>query len=157
MLPSISSAEFIPVEAAGLERNTPTRVLRREIILRNVTSISSIGTCRGSFPGRPPILTVGLLIAGTFLLATKIYFVSELLVVLAALAVFFSLGTGLVILFVVVHECGKWSVRKYQEASQAPALPLTSHIEVGMPNLALPAMIGANPEARIVFNFRRNT
>jgi hypothetical protein len=47
-----------------------------------------------------------------------IYFVSELLFFLALLVFLFLLGTCAVILFILVHECGRWSVRKFREVTK---------------------------------------
>ena len=53
-----------------------------------------------------------------------IYVASELLVVLIVLAVLFSLGTCVLILSVVIQECGRWSIRKFKEVTQIAALSL---------------------------------
>jgi hypothetical protein len=99
---------------------------------------------RGGSSGKVAPLTVVLSVTGAIFLATKIYFVSELLVLLAALAVLFSIGTGIVILFVVVHECSKWGVRKLSGAKQATDLSSRGPATVGMPKLVLPMQIGAS-------------
>jgi hypothetical protein len=52
------------------------------------------------------------------------YIVSEVLVFLIALAVFSIVGTSVVMLFVLVHECGRWSVRKFKEVTRIAALSL---------------------------------
>ena len=62
------------------------------------------------------MLTFGLLAVSSVLLATRFYFLSELLVVLAALAVLFLVGTGFLIFLILVQECGKWSVCRFIEA-----------------------------------------
>ena len=63
---------------------------------------------------------VRLLLAGTALLATRFYFVKELLFFLAALAILFAAGTAICLLVVVGHEGGRWSFCKLNEAvSQA--------------------------------------
>jgi hypothetical protein len=50
------------------------------------------------------------------------YDASELLVFLIALAVLFSLGTSVMVLFILIQECGRWSVRKYKEVTGTAAL-----------------------------------
>ena len=50
------------------------------------------------------------------------YIVSELLVFLIALAVVFSLGTCVVIFFILIQECGRRSVRKLKEITQLAVL-----------------------------------
>jgi hypothetical protein len=52
------------------------------------------------------------------------YIVGELLVFLIALAVLFSFGTSIAILFILIHECGRWSVRKFKEFTQTAAVSL---------------------------------
>ena len=52
------------------------------------------------------------------------YIASELLVFLIALAVLFSLGTSVVILFILIHECGRSGVRKFKEITGIAALSL---------------------------------
>lgn len=99
---------------------------------------------RGGSSGKVAPLTVVLSVAGAMLLATKIYFLSELLVLLAAMAVLFSFGTGMVILFVVVYECSKWGVRKLSRATQATDLCSRGSDTMGMSKLALPMQIGAS-------------
>jgi hypothetical protein len=41
---------------------------------------------------------------------------------LAALAVLFTVGTAICLLIVVVHEGGRWSVRKINEAKHAKVM-----------------------------------
>jgi len=69
-------------------------------------------------PGKTSFLAIGLSIVGAILLATRFYFVRELLIFLAALAVLFALGTGTVLLLVLLQEGGRWSVRQIIEAKQ---------------------------------------
>jgi hypothetical protein len=52
------------------------------------------------------------------------YIASELLVFLIALAVLFSLGTSVAILFILIQECGRWSVRNFKEVTGIAALSL---------------------------------
>jgi hypothetical protein len=130
------------IEDQSVARRTrathPLRVLPREKDLRLAPII------RDKEARRLAPLTVVLSVAGAILLATKIYLVSELLVLLAALAVLFSFGTAMVILFVVVYECSKWGVRKLSGAKQASGSSSRGPATVGMPKLALPMQIGAS-------------
>jgi len=73
------------------------------------------------------ILKFGLSAAGALLLATKIYFVAELLFFVAVLVILFSVGTGVVIFFVLAQECARSSVRKFKEAKQTTVLSLPGH------------------------------
>lgn len=68
------------------------------------------------------ILAVWLSLPGVALLAAKPYFVEELLLFLAALAILFAVGTAICLLIIVVHEGGRWSVRKFNEAKQSRVL-----------------------------------
>jgi hypothetical protein len=63
-------------------------------------------------PGETSFLALGLSIAAAILLATRFYFVRELLIFLAALAVLFAVGTGAVLLLVLLQEGERWSVRQ---------------------------------------------
>ncbi len=94
---------------------------------------------RGDSAGNVFPLAVGLPLAMVILLVTKIYFVRELLVLLAALAVLFLLGTGVAILFLVVQECGKWSLRRFKEAKHETVLSLRGRVltQRGTSQLAL--------------------
>jgi hypothetical protein len=67
-------------------------------------------------------LTVWLSLPGVALLATKPYFAEELLLFLAAFAILFAVGTAICLLIVVVHEGGRWSACKFNEAKQARVL-----------------------------------
>lgn len=69
-------------------------------------------------PGKTPFLAVGLSVTGAILLAIRFYFVRELLILLAALAVLFAVGTGAVLLVVLLKEGERWSVRQIIEAKQ---------------------------------------
>jgi len=60
------------------------------------------------------------------------YAASELLVVLIVLAVLCSLGTCVLILFILIQECGRWSIRKFKEVAQIAALSL--RVESGLPS-----------------------
>ena len=73
---------------------------------------------RSGSTGQVSMLTCGLLAASSVLLVTKFYFLSELLVVLAALAVLFLVGTGFLIFLILLQECGKWGVCRFIEASK---------------------------------------
>ena len=90
--------------------------------MRTATSVNTKRLRRGDSADEVSLLAIGLSFAGVILLATKVYFVSELLVLLVALAVLFSLGTGVLILVVLVQESGRWSVRKIIEAKQRALL-----------------------------------
>lgn len=52
------------------------------------------------------------------------YIVSEFFVFLIALAVFSLVGTSVVMLFVLIYECARWSVRKFKEVTGIAALAL---------------------------------
>jgi hypothetical protein len=71
---------------------------------------------------KAPFLTVGLPAAGAILLATKIYFLSELLVLWASLAAAFLVASGLLLCVVLVQEGVRWSVRHVIEAKHATLL-----------------------------------
>jgi hypothetical protein len=73
---------------------------------------------RNGMPGKTPFLVIGLSIAGAILLATRFYFVRELLVILAGLAVLFAIGTGALLLLVLLQEGERWSVRQIIYAKQ---------------------------------------
>jgi hypothetical protein len=77
---------------------------------------------QGGSSRKAPFLTVGLPAAGAILLATKIYFLSELLFFLAALAVLFAVGAGALLLCVLLQEGLRWSVRQIIEAKQRSIL-----------------------------------
>ena len=79
-----------------------------------------------------------LSLAGVVLLATKPYFVEELLLFLAAFATLFAVGTAICLLVVVVHEGGRWSAHKFNEAKQVRVLSLGGLI-VGSRRLELGA------------------
>jgi hypothetical protein len=87
-----------------------------------VVSVNAKRIHRGGSSRKARFLTIGLPAAGAILFTTRFYFVSELLVSLAALAVLFSVGTGVLILVVLVQECGRWSVCKFIEAKQKSML-----------------------------------
>jgi len=90
--------------------------------LRTSTIVNTKETRQGGWATELSILKLGLPAAGAIILGTKFYFVSEFLVVLAALAVLFSVVTGAAILFVITQECSRWSVRKFNEAKQRTIL-----------------------------------
>jgi len=91
--------------------------------MNTVTSVNAQNNPRGGSFGRPSFLTVGLSVAGVMLLATRVYFVAELTVILVALAVLFAVGTGALLLLVLFQEGACWSVRKIIEAKQRTLLP----------------------------------
>jgi len=109
--------------------------MRAALVIRD-----RVETRRGNSCGRVTYLTVGLPIAVAILLATRIYFVSELLVLWAALAALFSIGTVVLLFLILVHECGRWSVRKFNEALHATLLSPRGPVAVGMPEPALPTL-----------------
>jgi hypothetical protein len=90
--------------------------------LRTSTIVNTKETRQGGSAAEVSILKLGLPAAGAIMLGTKFYFVSELLVLLAALAVLFSVVTGVAILFLLAQECSRWSVRKFNEAKQRTIL-----------------------------------
>jgi len=94
-------------------------------------------------------LKLGLLPIAAVSFATKVYVVRELLVVWGTLTVLFLVGTGILLFFVLVHECGKWSLRKFKAVSRAAVLPLRARAAVGMHELALPSAVEANPEVSL--------
>jgi hypothetical protein len=69
-------------------------------------------------------LIMGLLVATAAMLAIRVYFVTELLVVWAAFVVMFSAVTGSLILLVLIQECGRWSVRKFKKSRAGRVLLL---------------------------------
>jgi hypothetical protein len=82
------------------------------------TSAAAKEAYRDGIPGETSFLAIGLSIAAAILLAARIYFVRELLVLLAALAVLFAVGTGAVLLLVLLQEAARWSVRQIIGAKQ---------------------------------------
>ena len=94
----------------------------REISLRTATSVITKETYRGGLPWKASFVTVGLSVAGAILLATRIYFVSELLVLLAVLAVLFAVGTCVLLLLILLQEGMRWSVRQISEAKRRTLL-----------------------------------
>ena len=87
--------------------------MRAALIIRD-----RVETRRGNSFGRVTYLTVGLPTAVAILLATRIYFVSELLVLWAALAAMFVVGTGVMLFIVLVQAGVHWSVRQIIQAKQ---------------------------------------
>lgn len=85
--------------------------------MRTATIVNTKETRQGGSADQVSLLTVGLS-AGAILLATKIYFVRELLFFLAALAVLFAVGAGALLLCVLLQEGLRWSVRQIIEAKQ---------------------------------------
>jgi hypothetical protein len=73
---------------------------------------------RNGMPGKTPFLAIGLSTAGAILLATRFYFIRELLVILAGMAVLFAVGAGALLLCVLLQEGLHWSVRQIIEAKQ---------------------------------------
>jgi hypothetical protein len=86
--------------------------------LLTTTSAAAKEAYRNGMPGKTPFLAIGLSIAGAILLATRLYFVRELLVILAGVAVLFVVGTGAVLLLVLLQEGERWSVRQIINAKQ---------------------------------------
>jgi len=87
-----------------------------------VSSVNAKKNHRGGSFGRVSFLTVGVSVGGSILLATKVYFVSELLVILVALALLFAVATGALLLLVVLQEGVRWSARQIIEAKQRAIL-----------------------------------
>jgi hypothetical protein len=81
--------------------------------------------------------------------AAQFYVVHELLVLWGTLAVLFLVGTGILLFFVLVHECGRCSLRKFKAARQASVLSLRAPAAVGMRELALPSGVEVNPEVSL--------
>jgi len=109
-----------------------------------------VSTARhGGWAAAISFLKLGLLIAAVSF-ATKVYVVRELLVVWGTLAVLFLVGTGILLFFVLVHECGKWSLRKFKAVSRATVLPLRTPAAVGMHELALTSTMEINPEVSLL-------
>jgi hypothetical protein len=52
------------------------------------------------------------------LLATRIYIFSELVTMLAFVAVLVVFGTSVVLLFLLLQECGRWIARRILEVAQ---------------------------------------
>jgi|SRR5271169_3818967 len=94
----------------------PSRVLRRENILLTTTSAAFKVAHRRGMPGETSFLAIGLSITAAILFATRFYFVRELLVILAGVAVLFAVGTGAVLLLVLLLEAERRSVRQIIEA-----------------------------------------
>jgi hypothetical protein len=73
--------------------------------------------------GAASVLAFGISVAGVMLLATRIYFVEELVVFLIALAVLFALGAGFVLLAIVFHEVVRWSFGQIVGVKERSSLP----------------------------------
>jgi hypothetical protein len=58
------------------------------------------------------------------------YIASELLVFVIALAALFSVVTCVVILFILIQECGRWSVRKFRGVAQIGVLSLRAQSDL---------------------------
>ena len=114
--------------------------------MRSAPSVRARETHRGGSAAGLSHFTVAVSAVGAILLARMFYFVSELLVVLAALAVLFLVGLGFFILLLFAQECGRWSVRKFNEAKQIAALPMGDPTAVGVQKLALHKPIGGSRE-----------
>jgi hypothetical protein len=56
---------------------------------------------------------IGLAVGAAILLATKVYWVSEVLVLFLLVAILCLAVTGVLLLMVLVHACGRWTVRKF--------------------------------------------
>jgi hypothetical protein len=59
-----------------------------------------------------------MMFAAVVLLATRIYIFSELVAMLAFVAILVVSGTGIVLLFLLLQECGRWIVRRILEVAQ---------------------------------------
>ena len=105
-------------------------------------------TRQSGWPAAISFLKLGLLIAAVSF-ATRFYVVHELLVVWGTLAVLFLAGTGILLFFVLVDECGRWSLRKFKAARQATVSSLRPPAAVGMHELALPSAVEVNPEVNL--------
>ena len=88
-----------------------------------MTIASTNATRQDALSGKARFLTVWVFVGGAILLATNNYFVSELLVIWAALAALFVVGTGVVLFIVLVQEGVHWGVRKIIQAKQRTLLP----------------------------------
>lgn len=110
--------------------------------MRSAPRVRAGGTHQGGSAAGLSHFTVAISAVGAILLARMFYFVSELLVVLAALAGFFLVVMGFLILFLLAQECGRWSARKFNEAKQVAALSMG----VGVQKLALRKPIGGSRE-----------
>ncbi len=95
-----------------------TLLLRREKHLRTAKIVGTRETRQNALLGKASFLAIGPFVAGAILLATNIYFVSELLVIWAALAALFVVGTGVMLFIVLVQEGVHWSVRQIIQAKQ---------------------------------------
>ena len=118
--------------------HTPSRVLRRENVLLTTASAAFQVAHRGGMPGETSFLSIGLSIAAAILLATKFYFVRELLLILAALAVLFAVGTGAVLLLVLLQEGARWSIQHIVEAKRRIGSLLTGSQDAAFPELHSP-------------------
>jgi hypothetical protein len=67
---------------------------------------------------------IGLAVGAAILLATKVYWVSEVLVLFLLMAILCLVVTGVLLFMVLVHECGRWTVRKFTETRLASVLSL---------------------------------
>jgi hypothetical protein len=67
---------------------------------------------------------IGLAVGAAILLATKVYWVSEVLVLFLLMAILCLVVTGVLLFMVLVHECGRWTVRKFTETRLATVLSL---------------------------------
>jgi hypothetical protein len=90
--------------------------------LQTATTVRAKERRRDTSSRKTSFLTVGLSVAGVILLATKIYLVSELLVLWAFLAAVFLVASGLLLCVVLVQEGVRWSVRHVLEAKHATLL-----------------------------------
>jgi hypothetical protein len=52
------------------------------------------------------------------------------------------IGAGVLLFIVLIHECGRWSARKFNQAKHATVLSLRVPAAVRMPKLTLPKPIG---------------
>ena len=92
--------------------------------MHRATNNTVEGKNRGRPFGNVSLPAIALSVTGAALLATRFYLVRELLALLTALLILFVVGTASCLLIVVVHESGRWSVRKFNEAKKAKVLSL---------------------------------
>ena len=95
----------------------------REKDLHSATTARAKESRPDTSSGKTSFVIVGLSIAGVMLLATKVYFIAELTVILLALAVLFTLGAGALLLLLLLQEGACWGVRKIIQAKQRTLLP----------------------------------
>jgi hypothetical protein len=90
---------------------------------------------------------IGLAVASASLLATRVYWVSEVLVLFLLVAILCLVVTGVLLFMVLVHECGKWSVRKFNEAK----LTIVCHCRDQLPRLSSRCLRRLDPVLNLSF------